>query len=273
MKFHDICWDSVLTPASHPATYTWLLYETESMVFNPMVDTSLGTACGGYTYELEYVSGPLVAPSLSSHLSISATPAIEGTISDLTWLGTSIIRIKCTNGIYDASPTARGVNGLFTDTVSDDINVIFENPCNASIINDDGGVVNIELSVPEESSSATLSFNGPTNSVSVTFGNGFDICGDLDYTLSVTNEFTDEYMVFNPVVASGSVDALGFDLESSVFAGIVIPYEIELVATLTDFPTAPSAVIPVTFYYRECFPFDFEFSFESLVIEVYAGDS
>lgn len=214
-----------------------------------------------------------MSPDLSTFLTISASPAIEGTVTDLAWLGTSTIRIKCTNGIFDASPSARGVNGLFSSTYSDDITVIFENPCKASVVNGDGAISKLELRVPEESSVATLDFSGPTDSLSLRLGNGYDMCGDLEYTLSGTNKHTDEYMVFSNTVVSGNVDSLSFEVESSVHAGNVIPYAMDLTAALTDFPEATPAVIPVTFYYRECYPFDFEFSFESEVIEIYAGDS
>ena len=45
-----------------------------------------------------------------------------------------------------------------------------------------------------------------------------------------------------------------------------------LTISLKDYPTAIAAVIPVIFKYRECAPFDFKFSFEGRVIELYAGE-
>ena len=46
----------VLTPAAFTqSTYTFAMYVSQSMIFTPMVDTSLGLACGGYTYSLEYL--------------------------------------------------------------------------------------------------------------------------------------------------------------------------------------------------------------------------
>lgn len=46
-----------------------------------------------------------------------------------------------------------------------------------------------------------------------------------------------------------------------------------LTASLENYPTSTPAVIPVTFYYRECFPFNFEFNVISEVVEVYAGET
>ena len=101
------------------------------MKFNNMVDTSQGTACGGYTYELEYMStGPLYkgsAPDLSLY-SITADPAIKGTISTKEWVGTHPMRLKCTNGVYDTLSTARGINGFF-NSVYTEITVKIVQPC------------------------------------------------------------------------------------------------------------------------------------------------
>lgn len=119
---------------------------------------------------------------------------------------------------------------------------------------------------------STVSFDGPTDSASLLYGNGYDLCGDLEYSLSGTNGYTDEYMKFSPAVNSGSVDALKFDLES-FSSGKVIKYEMELTATLQDYPLATPAVIPVTFNYRECIPFNWEFSFDEEVIEVYTDET
>ena len=59
------------------------------MAFTAMADNDQGTGCGGYTYELEYVSGPLSVPVDLSHYSITTAtgPAVEGTLTTLGWSG------------------------------------------------------------------------------------------------------------------------------------------------------------------------------------------
>jgi len=197
------------------------------MTFTDMIDTSQGTACGGYTYEVEYLStGPLYsgsAPDLT-HYSIAAGPAVEGTVSNMGWSpDTHPMQLKCTNGVYDATPTARGVNGLFTSVYSSQIDVTVLDPCLTSVVNGDGAIGHIQLSVTSGLSYEVITLSGPTDSVSVTFGNGYDICGDLEYTLSSTNTYTDEYMTFAETVNSGLVDSLAFGLDSFP-TGTFVPY-------------------------------------------------
>ena len=65
-----------------------------------MEDLSQGLACGGYTHELQYVSGPVFDPTLAptfadlSHYADNPTGIpgsnqneISGTIGDFNWLG------------------------------------------------------------------------------------------------------------------------------------------------------------------------------------------
>lgn len=107
------------------------------MSFSAMVDLDQGTACGGYTYEVEYgPSGSLSNPDLS-HYSVANSLAIEGTANTVEWIGTHYLRLKCINGQYDASPTARGVNGLFTHVYSNEIELNFSHPCANSVVNQD----------------------------------------------------------------------------------------------------------------------------------------
>ena len=122
VTFRDSCWDSVLNPATFSTTtFSWDIFDLQNMPFNPMVDTSKNGACGGYTYEVEYgLSGTLSNPDMS-HYSIGIGPAIEGTTTDINWVGTHPLRIKCTNGVFSSDPAARGTNGLFKSVYSDEI--------------------------------------------------------------------------------------------------------------------------------------------------------
>lgn len=84
-----------------------------------MRDLDRGLSCGGYTHEITYVSGPAFDPLLapvfadlthySQSAAIAGTITVQGSISDkLLWLGEHKLRIKSTNGQFDASLGARG---------------------------------------------------------------------------------------------------------------------------------------------------------------------
>lgn len=128
------------------------------------------------------------------------------------------------------------------------------------------------LSVPPGFSNTVITQNGPTDSVSVEYGNGYDICGELEYTLRGTNSYTDKYMTFSKTVNEDAVDLLTFGLKSFP-TGTFILYKMTLEVFLKNYPTATSAFIPVTFKYRECAPFNFKSNFDGKVIELFAGES
>ena len=60
--------------------------------------------------------------------------------------------------------------------------------------------------------SADLNLPGPTDSISATHGNGYNICGDLVYTLTGENAYTKQYMVYSSSVNSNLVDDLKFKI-------------------------------------------------------------
>ena len=94
-----------------------------------MESVEQGLGCGDYTYELEYVGGPLVAPDLSSLLTLvrGASSYLEGTATQ-TWYGTHSLRIKCTLGTLDTN-NPRGNNGLYASLYSNTIELVVNNPC------------------------------------------------------------------------------------------------------------------------------------------------
>ena len=150
ITFRDICWDSVLTAAVFDsATYNFERMVAQNMPFAAMIDTSQGTACGGYTYELEYLStGPLYTgvgtPDLS-HYSVTGTPSVDGTTTDLAWVGTHPMRLKCTNGVADSSASARGNAGLFNTVYSSQIDVTITDPCLYSVVNGDAAITSFTI--------------------------------------------------------------------------------------------------------------------------------
>ena len=65
------------------------------------------------------------------------------------------------------------------------------NPCVNSIVNADNGLILTDLEVPIGQTLISLDFNGPTDSASVTYGNGYDKCGPLTY--QITDSIGDPY--------------------------------------------------------------------------------
>ena len=55
------------------------------------------------------------------------------------------------------------------------------NPCIHTVVNADKGLVLESVRVPIQQSSFTLNLPGPTDSISVRYGNGYDKCGELTY--------------------------------------------------------------------------------------------
>lgn len=56
-------------------------------------------------------------------------------------------------------------------------------PCLKSIVNLDSSFFVYELIVPNEKTEEKFFFKGPTDSTSKKYGNGYDICGPLNYSL------------------------------------------------------------------------------------------
>ena len=61
IRFKDVCWESALVAPQFIYTgVSFELYQSQSIYFNNMENLSEGsTFCGGFTYSLDYVSGPL----------------------------------------------------------------------------------------------------------------------------------------------------------------------------------------------------------------------
>ena len=111
------------------------------------------TFCGGFTYNLVYAAGPL---SLDTDLPSYAIEPIgvdrhqvRGTATHKKWLGTHRFVLRGTNGSFDSSPQARGVDGLFKSVVSDQIEVKIVDPCIETLLNPNGALqIPTKLNVP-----------------------------------------------------------------------------------------------------------------------------
>lgn len=190
IEFRDICWDSNLQAASFVDTVVYYdVWQLQSNLFDKMVDLNQGLLCGGYTHEILYISGPKFDPTLApvnADLSpytldeVSPTQmAMNGVVSDFSWLGTHRVIIKATLGTKDLSATARGVEGLFLSVLSTELEIQIINPCLTTVVNGDSGLEIDDLVVPGGQDVLDLVYAGPTDSTSVTYGNGYDKCGDL----------------------------------------------------------------------------------------------
>ena len=117
------------------------------------------------------------------------------------------------------------------------------------------------------------------DSVSRIYGIGYDLCGDLEYSLSGTNNYTDAFMVFAPTVNTALVDDLRFDVKSDASLGNYVVYSMTLTAKLKNYPSSTPASIPVVFNYRECRPTDFSFNLASVLpgdgstVEIFTGNT
>ena len=151
-------------------------------------------------------------------------------------------------------------------------------PCLNSIVNDDLGITEYLVSVSQGLDEEDVLLSGPTDSISVYYGNGYDICGDLTYTLDGTNELIDQYFTFTETVNTNAVDTLTFSLKSSPESTYnTVSYFMLLTVSLQSYPSATSATIPVKFDYRECaganFAFDQFTDANSTTFELYSDET
>ena len=70
------------------------------------------------------------------------------------------------------------MHGLFNSVYSNEIEVTIRASCVNSLVNGDVGLKEILLSVPSGLSHEVITLKGPTDSDSVAYGNGYDICGE-----------------------------------------------------------------------------------------------
>ena len=82
----------------------------------------------------------------------------------------------------DTSESARGLYGLYRTVLSQEIEVVIKNPCDRSIVNEDGALAIEALTVPVGKELLELNYQGPTDSASVTYGDSDDKCGPFEYS-------------------------------------------------------------------------------------------
>jgi len=232
-----------------------------------MVDQTLGLTCGGYTYELEYQSsGPLwdavnnVGPSLA-HYTLGACPGASatcdytGSTNNMSWIGTHPFKIKGTNGTFGAMST-RGTNGLYNTIDSLDFTVTFGDACDISTVNSDGGLSLNDMSNRVfEQTVDVETYSGPKDSASITYGNGYDACGERTYGITDAsgNLITAEYISVSSTsnTPGGTADNLTFRVQTDQ-RRYVGTHDIYLRVGLKEHPLATPALLPFKVTIYEC---------------------
>lgn len=161
-----------------------------------MINVEDGISCGGFTYELEYVSGPLTNTGIDyttvysmTEISGSGTDlVISGTPVDRLWLGTHTFRILCHNGSSGNIPNNSGdpTTGFYNNVYSDDFRVQIVDPCISSVVNHDNGVILQQTyDVSEDLNDIVISpiYSGPEDSAAYDYGNGYNLCDYLEYQI------------------------------------------------------------------------------------------
>lgn len=139
MEIEDPCWSSTLTATIIDKVFEWDVWQEQVMTGTVLVNHELGYDCG-YTYTLDYYSGPLQFSTDPDPLSYVLTVDEDAGTIDLTgqapnydWVGRHTYRIKCENGNTDMAP--RGEGGFFNLMYSNNFVVKIVDPCEASIVN------------------------------------------------------------------------------------------------------------------------------------------
>lgn len=183
-----------------------------------------------------------------------------GSTTSKAWIGTHKLRLKCTNGNKKSAQTRnRGEDQLFNTVYSDEIELVIKDPCAESRVNQ----VSINnMLIRFGATLLSQEVSGPTDTASLTYGNGYDICGPMKYSVlnnldDVLNEswFDFEYLSF-----PSQSDKLSLTLKSEP-EGSEHNAVLRVKAELADYPSAKPAYIPFNVKYRGCFYDDFTASY------------
>jgi len=169
----------------------------ERIEFRPMENKSEGSSfCGGFTYSLLYVAGgvsnEVALETFKIETESSETPhllRVTGRPMSTEWIGQHKFVIKGQNGVLDNSTGARGYKGLFDFVLSGELLVEIVDPClNTKLNSDNSFGVPSTLTVPSGKLLLESVFKGPKDSVSILYGNGFDLCGSRSYKIAYEDD-------------------------------------------------------------------------------------
>ena len=179
-------------------------------------------------------------------------------LNSTDWLGTHYYRIKSTLGTYDPDPNSRGNNGLYGTVYSDPVPVTIINPCMNSTVNSDEGMLVEEIFVPINKTEWDWTYEGPTNSMSLIYGNGYDKCGPLKYSFLDDAGLPFSLFALSNYTSFGynKPDNLTFNIQS-YRSGYDLKANFTLKVELSSYPTSYPYYQTVEVTYRECYPEDF----------------
>lgn len=134
------------------------------------------------------------------------------------WLGIHYLRVKSTLGIYNPDPDAQGYFGLYHSVYSDPIKLTILDPCRNSTVNLIEPLIT-EIAVPVGKSKQAQVLAGPTDSMSVFYGNGYDRCGPMIYDLIFVDGVSFDVDLFDQKlspVRPTNADILEWELSSEM---------------------------------------------------------
>ena len=234
-----------------------------------MSNVEMGTTCGGYTYELEYVSGPLDGTGID-HNSIytlvetagaGSALSLTGTPSTREWTGDHTFKIKCTNGHSSNAPA--GNSGLYSSVYSNDFTVTILNPCDTTVINSD-----LSLTIPtleadiDSTELVSAIFIGTTDSQSLVYGNGYDICGTRSYKILDKDENVYDsagIFDFEIITSTGAADQMSFTVYNYP-GGYEFTDTLYMQVSLPDYGDISTSLVPFEVKYHTCRPDQFSLS-------------
>ena len=109
LQLKDVCWDLPRTAPVAKSNFVFDLYSTHQLTFTGMTFTTstwIDDYCAGFTYSVEYVTGPLYTGAIGETLPDFAavythtldTLYVEGLPTDSTWVGTHTLKFIGTVG-------------------------------------------------------------------------------------------------------------------------------------------------------------------------------
>lgn len=145
--------------------------------------------------------------------------------------------------------------GLFNSVYSEPLSLKISDPCLGAILNPDRSLrVPLLFTVPLGETQATKQLQGTKDSVSMKYGNGYELCGPRSY--QVYTETDEPFLSDALIMRSGkSGDLSGADLVSltllSYEIGPILSHKVKLIVRLDRYPEQKVS-FPVTLEYREC---------------------
>ena len=110
--------------------------------------------------------------------------------------------------------------------------------------------------VPVGQTLLKVAYSGPTDSMSVLYGNGYDKCGPLRYQyldIEGVNDFSLGVFGSSAELNAGLADDFEMNLLSER-TGTTMIANATLLIDLELYPTSTPAIFQVNMTYRECFP-------------------